>query len=82
MCHPIVAKAALRFEEPLAWKGGVCMELFNGEGPTLQCKSYRDVLLSDVSGKLYHKALRSRVSPFLDGVEASGREAQISEHIW
>ena len=44
------------------------MELFKGKGPTLQCKSYRDVLLSDVSGKLYHKALRSRISPFLDAM--------------
>ena len=59
--HPIVVKASLRFEEPVAWKGGVCVELFKGKGPLLQCKSYRDVLVSDMAGKAYHKTLRKRL---------------------
>ena len=53
--HPLMVKAALRFEEPLAWKGGVSIKLYKGKGAVLQCKSYRDVLVSDIAGKAYHK---------------------------
>ena len=81
--HPIVVKSALRFEEPLAWKGGTCIELFKGKGAFLECKSYRDVLVSDIAGKVYHKAVRSRVLPLLGrsaldtqcgGVESRGAD--------
>ena len=71
--HPIVVKSALCFEEPLAWKGGVRMELFKGKSSILECKSYRDILVSDISGKLYHKALRSRASPILDAMARDTR---------
>ena len=66
--HPLMVKAALRFEEPLSWKGGVCIELYKGKGPVLQCKSYRDVLVSDIVGKAYHKTLRNRLMPVLNRV--------------
>ena len=86
--HPIIVKSVLRFEEPLAWKGGSCIELYKGKGPFLDCKSYRDVLVSDISGKAYHKAIRHRVLPHLETVAldtqcggVASRGSDIGAHI-
>ena len=56
----IEAKAALRLEEPIQWKGCRLKEHFKGKCERQKCGSYRDVAISDDSGKSYRRSLRIR----------------------
>ena len=59
--HPIIVKAMLRIEEPLAWKGGALAELYKGAGDRTDPNNSRSVLVSDACSKIYHTWLRARL---------------------
>ena len=70
---PIMLKCATRFQEPLAWKGGMLAELLKKSGCISKCSDHRGILISDASGKTWHTTVRSCLSkPF----SASARETQ------
>ena len=58
---PIGTKAALRFEEPIQWRGGVMNELYKKNGSRAVCANSRGILLSDNSSKNYHKTVRGHL---------------------
>ena len=61
LLHPLYVKSLLRVQEPLTWKGGTISELIKGLLDASKCSSYRDILVSDVSGKRLHSWVRGRV---------------------
>jgi hypothetical protein len=48
---------------PVQWCGSILQELFQGKGSPHKPSSYRDILLADVSGKLYRGILDPIYSP-------------------
>ena len=62
--HPLFCKVALRIEHPLLWKGGMLHELVkSAKGSTVNCDTYRGVLLGDHLGKKLHRFLRRALLP-------------------
>mgnify|MGYP003327204715 CR=1 FL=1 len=58
---PVMMKAALRVEEPLAWRGGTMRELLKSNGKASQCAAYRAILVSDEAGKSFHRHERQQL---------------------
>ena len=72
-CSPIFAREALlvvqdfisRGDYPFDWLGATLQEIPK-KGSKILCSNYRDILLANTAGKIYKKALRSSVAPFID----------------
>ena len=65
---PLFMKTTVALYEPVAFRGGSLMTLAKKAGAANLCKDYRSILLAATSGKLYHRALRNRLLPLLQGV--------------
>ena len=72
---PLLMKITTRLEEPLQYKGGKLFALFKGRGSSLDCESYRAILVSSALGKCIHNVFRSRVMPYL---QSSATQLQYS----
>lgn len=63
---PVMVKASLRLEEPLAWRGSFIAELWKAKGSPMKCSSYRDISIADTAAKDFHGHLRSVLLPSLE----------------
>ena len=57
----LTAKAAAHAQEPFTWRGGFLVPLHKGKGPPDDPASYRSIFISDYTGKLYHRAIRTQL---------------------
>eukprot|EP00929_Paragymnodinium_shiwhaense_P069913 TRINITY_DN35330_c1_g2_i1.p1 TRINITY_DN35330_c1_g2~~TRINITY_DN35330_c1_g2_i1.p1 ORF type:complete len:985 (+),score=178.25 TRINITY_DN35330_c1_g2_i1:183-2957(+) len=66
--YPVMLKAWLTGLEPPQWAGGVSCEILKGAGGDhFDMNAHRAVVVSDISGKLYHGFMRSLiVKPLLE----------------
>ena len=56
--HALSVKSISTVAAPLAWKGGMLMELWKGRGSTCDISSYRDIMLQDHPAKIHGAVLR------------------------
>ena len=56
--HSLFVKSVATVTTPLAWKGGMLMELWKGKGSTSDISAYRDILIQDHPAKLHGAVLR------------------------
>ena len=66
--HPLLAKCALRVQEPLAHKCGIAVGLWKGKGKHLHIKWYRPLLLNSVVQKRQYRFMRGRLMVLLGAV--------------
>ena len=57
----LTTKAASHATEPFAWRGGRLVPLHKGKGPPDNPLSYRSIFISNYTGKLYHRAIRTQL---------------------
>jgi len=57
----LTTKAAGQAQEPLTWRGGYLVPLHKGKGSPDDPRSYRSIFISDYTGKLYHRAIRTQL---------------------
>ena len=57
----LTTKVAACAQEPVTWRGGFLVPLHKGKGPPDDPQSYRSIFISDYTGKLYHRAIRSQL---------------------
>ena len=57
----LTAKATSQASEPFAWRGGRLVPLHKGKGPPDDPLSYRSIFISNYTGKLYHRAIRTQL---------------------
>ena len=57
----LAAKAASQASEPFDWRGGRLAPLHKGKGPANDPQSYRSIFISNYTGKLYHRAIRTQL---------------------
>ena len=60
---PALAKAALRCDEPLRWKGGEICALPKQPFAKAQVEHFRSILLADFTSKICHGLVRQRLMP-------------------
>ena len=58
-------KSTLALREPIEFKGGALMTLAKRAAMSFGCDKHRSIMLSSVPGKLFHKALRDKITPHL-----------------
>ncbi|CAE7696770.1 unnamed protein product [Symbiodinium sp. CCMP2592] len=58
--YPLLLKTSLRLAEPVQFKGGSLEAAWKGKGSPAVCASHRGILISAVTGKAFHRLLRSR----------------------
>jgi len=63
MYYPLVVKTFIRIQPPIQYKGGMIYEIYKLKGAHHLCKSFRDVLLANDSGKHVGKHVRSNLLP-------------------
>ena len=63
---PIMLKAVLQQQEPLACKHGTVVPLFKGRGSASEIINYRSILLNGIISKCYHKFLRQQLAGYLE----------------
>lgn len=64
LLYPLAFKSFVRVGPPLQWKGGMLQELLKPKGASGDCNSYRDVMLSNFSGKGVYKLIRKQLIPY------------------
>ena len=57
----LAAKAASQASEPFDWRGGRLAPLHKGKGPANDPQSYRSIFISNYTGKLYHRVIRTQL---------------------
>lgn len=57
----LTTKAVAHATEPFTWRGGQLVPLHKGKGPADDPQSYRSIFVSDYTGKLYHRAIRTQL---------------------
>ena len=84
----ITAKSSLHCREALAWKGGRLIPLFKGKGSPQLPSNHRAIFVSNISTKLYHSALRTRLESIwaskIDSLQQGGRKGfgtDLSHHL-
>ena len=60
---PIMAKVAVRCEEPLRWKGGEICTLPKTAAVSHSVEKHRSILLADFASKLAHGVMRQKLLP-------------------
>lgn len=60
---PLLAKAALRCQEPVRWKGGEVVTVPKTSGASYTVASCRSILLADFLAKISHGLVRQRLLP-------------------
>ena len=68
---PVILKTSLGLREPLTWRGGDLVCLAKRAGASLSCKDFRSILVSSIPGKIYHRAIRTRLVQHLDAFRPS-----------
>ncbi|CAE7470207.1 unnamed protein product [Symbiodinium sp. CCMP2592] len=63
---PLMLKSSLSIREPVAWRGGDLVLVAKKAGVALTCSHYRSVLVANVMGKVYHRGIRSHLTPLLE----------------
>ena len=63
---PIMLKAVLQQQEPLAWKHGTVVPLFKGKGSVAEIANYRSILLNGIIFKCHHTFLRHQLAGYLE----------------
>ncbi|CAE7364293.1 unnamed protein product [Symbiodinium sp. CCMP2592] len=58
--YPLLLKTSMRLAEPVQFKGGSLEAAWKGKGSPALCASHRGILISAVTGKAFHRLLRSR----------------------
>ena len=58
-------KSTLALREPVEYKGGALMTLAKQTATVFQCDKHRSILLSSVPGKIFHRGIRTRLTPAL-----------------
>ena len=58
-------KSVLALREPIEYKGGALMTLAKKAAAVYRCDRHRSILLSSVPGKLFHRGIRTRLTPSL-----------------
>lgn len=75
---PLLTKCTIKCSEPLTWKGGNLVALFKGKGSHSDPKSYRSIFLSDVTAKVFHANLRTKLdqawTQAMDSLQFGGRK--------
>ena len=75
---PLLTKCTLHCSEPLSWKGGNLVALFKGKGSYADPKAYRSIFISDVTAKVFHANLRSKLDAAwmksMDALQFGGRK--------
>ncbi|CAE7485179.1 unnamed protein product [Symbiodinium sp. CCMP2592] len=67
--YPLLLKTSLRLAEPVQFKGGSLEAAWKGKGSPAVCASHRGILISAVTGKAFHRLLRSRcVGPLTSAI--------------
>eukprot|EP00969_Alexandrium_andersonii_P245600 10854159-Alexandrium_andersonii.AAC.1 len=64
--HPLYCKAALRMEEPAAWKGAHLVRFPKAGAKAEDCSSHRTVGLGSDPAKVFHRCVRSRAAKQLE----------------
>eukprot|EP00973_Karenia_brevis_P043115 5970157-Karenia_brevis.AAC.1 len=59
--HPVSTKYIVSNISPIQWAGGQALEMYKNKGAMDSSKSYRDILLADVSSKPFMRAFRKRL---------------------
>eukprot|EP00974_Lingulodinium_polyedra_P111420 10777104-Lingulodinium_polyedra.AAC.1 len=67
LLFPVVARASLRFEEPLMWRGSYIAALYKGKGDARLCSNSRDVWVESLESKDFHSYLRGMFFPKVAG---------------
>ena len=76
---PLLLKVTSRVQEPLQWKGGKLVALYKGKHSTMECASYRAILVSSALGKSMHSVFRTRTMPYLQR-EATSLQFSVQPH--
>jgi len=83
-----IAHSAVSIGAPLAWKGGLMVDIFKGSGDRELVTNSRGVLTSSNVGKIYAKAVRRQLLPYLQAVVGDeqygglpGRGAVYGSHV-
>ncbi|CAE7762327.1 unnamed protein product [Symbiodinium sp. CCMP2456] len=58
--YQLFLKASLRVAEPIQFKGGSLFAIWKGKSSTAKASAYRGILVSSVTGKSFHRAIRNR----------------------
>ena len=58
-------KAILSLQEPIEWKGGSLFTLAKKASTIFKCERHRSILLSSITGKVYHRGFRAKIMPSL-----------------
>ena len=64
MYQPLLLKASLRCEEPLAYRGGNVVDIWKGKASPFDCSNSRGVTIGDSVSKKYHMWLRKCLFPY------------------
>ena len=59
---PLLFKASWHMREPLNWKGGLLIPLFQGKGSPAEPSAYRSIFLSDICAKVHHSCMRKTLA--------------------
>ena len=86
--HVMMVKASIECKEPLKWKGGNLIPLWKGKGTMALPENFRAIFVSNVSAKLYHSCIRSRLESLwlsrIDSLQQGGRKGlgtDLSHHV-
>ena len=58
-------KAILSLQEPIEWKGGSLFTLAKKASTIFKCERHRSILLSSITGKVFHRGFRAKIMPSL-----------------
>ncbi|CAE7868790.1 unnamed protein product, partial [Symbiodinium necroappetens] len=72
--YQLFLKASLRVAEPIQFKGGSLFAIWKGKSSTAKASAYRGILVSSVTGKSFHRAIRNRS---VDALRNFGQPMQI-----
>eukprot|EP00439_Symbiodinium_sp_Y106_P077141 s375_g16.t1 len=66
---PVVAKTALRVQEPSMWRGGELFILAKRAGAAMTCEAFRSIMVTSVAAKVMHRCIRDELKPTLLAVQ-------------
>jgi len=66
LLYPLIFKSVVGCCPPIQWRGGQIHEIYKKKGSLFDVKSFRDVLLSNFGGKIFHRFLRGKSKKLLE----------------
>ena len=67
---PLFLKSCLQVQEPIEWRGGCLVALAKKAAAAMHCDNFRSILMASTMGKVYHRVVRTKLMPGLDGFKS------------